>query len=361
MTTEQNSIDLFSIAKTVWHGKKTIAWWLMGFTVLGLVIAFTSPRVYIARAVMVPQTQSKSSGLGSLSGLGGLAAMAGINLSSLNSGTEDVSPLVYPEIVRSYSFQKEIMHAPLSWSKVDHPVSLAEYTDKHGKPGFIGRVVKGLFKLPGTVKSWFVKEPEPMVAGPGDSLIRITQEEQELWNQMTKTLTLSVDKKNGYVTIMAQGPEPLATAQIADKAKNLLQETITEFRIEKAQQNLLFIQGRFDEKKQEFESAQNRLARFQDGNQGMTSSRAKMEEDRLQSDYDLAFQVYTELAKQLESAKISVKENTPIFSTIESVIVPIKPSKPRKFMILMVCMLLGGAFGIGAVFSRKHWMESRDV
>jgi uncharacterized protein involved in exopolysaccharide biosynthesis len=200
-----------------------------------------------------------------------------------------------------------------------------------------------------------------MVAGPGDSLMRITEDEQELWNEMTKTLTLSVDKKNGYVTLTALGPEPLATAQIADKAKNLLQSRITEFRIEKARQNLVFIQGRFEEKKKEFESAQNRLARFQDGNQGMTSSRAKMEEDRLQSDYDLAFQVYTELAKQLESAKISVKEDTPIFSTIESVIVPIKPSKPRKLMILMVCMMLGGALGIGAVFSRKHWMDNSET
>ena len=157
------------------------------------------------------------------------------------------------------------------------------------------------------------------------------------------------------------GPEPLATAQIADKAKNLLQATITQFRIEKAQQNLAFIQSRFDDKKKEFETAQDRLARYQDGNQSMTSKRFKTEEDRLQSEYTLAFTVYTELAKQLESAKISVKENTPVFSVIESVIVPVKPSKPRKLMILTVCLLLGAGLGVSSVFAKKHWKNATVI
>ncbi|MFA5816986.1 MAG: GNVR domain-containing protein [Bacteroidales bacterium] len=351
-------IDLFSIAKTLWRGRKRVLLWLATASVVGLLIAFSSPLVYTARTVMVPQIQSKSSGLGSLGSLGGLAAMAGINLSNLNAGTEDLSPLVYPEIVRSYSFQKEIMYAPLNWSSVNMPVSLAEYVQKYQKTGLFGRIKKGIFRLPGTVKSWFIKEELPMVAGAGDSLTRITEGEQELWDEMTKTLTLSVDKKNGFITLTAMGPEPLATAQIADKAKNLLQSRITEFRIEKAKQNLDFIEGRFDEKKKEFETAQDRLARFRDGNQGMTSNMVKTEEDRLQSEYQLAFTVYSELAKQLESAKISVKEDTPIFSIIESVIVPVKPSKPRKFMILMVSVLLGGALGVGSVFARKHWREA---
>ena len=326
----QTQIDLFSIAKTLWRGRKSVMLWVAFATIAGLLIAFASPRVYTARAVMVPQIQSKSAGLGGMTGLSGLAAMAGINLSNLNSGTEDISPLVYPEIVRSYSFQKEIMYAPLNWSSVNMPVSLAEYVQKYQKTGLFGRIKKGIVKLPGTVKSWFIKEERPLVAGAGDTLTRITEGEQELWDDMAKTLTLSVDKKNGFITLTAMGPEPLATAQIADKAKNLLQSRITEFRIEKAKQNLDFIEGRFDEKKKEFEKAQDRLARFRDGNQGMTSNMVKTEEDRLQSEYQLAFTVYSELAKQLESAKISVKEDTPIFSIIESVIVPVKPSKPQK-------------------------------
>jgi uncharacterized protein involved in exopolysaccharide biosynthesis len=358
MQPDPNSIDLFSVLKTVWRGRRTILWWTAAFTVAGLVIAFSSQRVYTARTVMVPQVQSRSAGLGSLGSLGGLAAMAGINLSSLNTGTEDLSPLIYPEIVRSYSFQKEIMYSPLTWSSVSHQVSLVEYYQKYAKIGLVGKAVRGLVRLPGKIVSIFRKEPGPIIPGAGDSLTRITRDEQELWNEMTKTLTLSVDKKNGYVTLTALGPEPLATAQIAEKALNLLQSRITEFRIEKAKQNLLFIQGRFDEKQQEFENARERLARYRDGNRGMTSNMAKTEEESLQSEYQLAFTVYSELAKQLESAKISVKEDTPIFSVIESVIVPVKPTKPKKLVIMMISIVLGGALGMGWIFARKHWNEA---
>lgn len=358
MQTNPNSIDLFSVLKTLWRGRKTVVLWVAVFTAGGLIIAFASPRVYTASTVMVPQVQSKSSGLGGLSSLGGLAAMAGINLSSLNAGSEDLSPLVYPEIVRSYTFQREIIHTPLTWSSVKQQVSLSEYYQKYHKPGLIGKTFKGLMKIPGKVVSLFRKVPASLPPAQGDSLIRITEEEQELWNEMTKTLTLSVDKKNGYVTLNAQGPEPLVTAQIADKARDLLQATITEFRIEKAKQNLAFIQGRFEEKKKEFETSQDRLARFRDGNQGMTTNRAKTEENRLESEYQLALTVYSELAKQLESAKISVKEETPVFSIIEAVIVPIKSSKPKKLAILMISVLLGAGLGVGWIFVRKHWGET---
>ena len=48
----------------------------MIFAVLGVFVALFSPVEYEARTVLVPQVQSKSSGMG---GLSSLAAMAGFN------------------------------------------------------------------------------------------------------------------------------------------------------------------------------------------------------------------------------------------------------------------------------------------
>ncbi len=356
--TDPYSIDLFSLAKTLWSGRRTVALWSTAFIFLGLIIAFTSPRVYTASTVMVPQVQSKTGGIGNLVGLSGLAAMAGINLNNLNTGTEDMSPLIYPEIVKSYEFQREIIHMPMNWSGIDHPVSMAEYGQKYQKGSLPGKIVKGIIGLPGTVVSWFRKENAIPAAIPGDALTRITKDEKELWENLTRSIILSVDKKNGYVTLSANGPEPLVTAQIADKAQKLLQQKITDFRIEKAHQNVAFIEGRYKEKKKEFELAQDRLASFRDGNAGTITNRAKTEEDRLQSEYQLALTVYSELAKQLESARITEKEDTPVFSIIQSVIVPLNPTKPRKFMILAVCMLFGVIIGTASVFATKNWKES---
>lgn len=320
---------------------------------------------------MVPQMQSRNSGLGGLGDLGGLAAMAGINLSGMTQTAEDLSPLVYPEIVNSYAFMKEIMYSKYNWSVVDHPVSLVEYLDEYGKPGFFARLKKGLMEVPGKISNWISPAPN-IVAIPqrGDGILTqggdgggdggpvyITKSEKDLWDDLTKSILLSVDKKNGYVTLLVNGPEPTATAQITDKAQNLLQNKITEYRIEKARQNRDFIQERFDEKEKDFHAAMDSLARFRDRSHGKLSNVAQTELDLLQSEQKIALTVYTELAKQLETAKISVKEDTPIFSIIQDVIVPIKSSKPKKLVILFVSVLLGFVLGVIIISAKKHWKE----
>jgi len=327
------------------------------FTVLGILIAFLTPRTYTASTIMVPQMQSRNSGIGGLGDLGGLAAMAGINLSGMTQTAEDLSPLVYPEIVKSYSFMKEIMYSEYSWSVVNHPVSLVEYIEKYGKPGLMARLKKGIMQIPGKVSAWIQKDPGIPPGERNDDLIHLTLEEKELWEELTKSMQLSVDKKNGYVTLIVNGPEPTATAQIADNARKLLQNKITEYRIEKAQQNLEFIQERFDDKKVDFEKAQDRMAQWRDQNRGTLSNVAKTELDQLQSEHQIAFTVYSELAKQLETAKISVKEDTPIFSIIQSVIVPVKPTKPKKMVILLMSILIGFVLGVISISAKKHWRE----
>jgi len=78
----------------------------------------------------------------------------------------------------------------------------------------------------------------------------------------------------------------------------------------------------------------------------------------------LIYSVYSELAKQLEQAKIQVKQDTPVFTIIEPISVPIKKSKPNRPMILLIWLFLGGVLGTGVVFGKefivpmkKRWNE----
>ena len=91
---------------------------------------------------------------------------------------------------------------------------------------------------------------------------------------------------------------------MTQKAKDLLQKTITEFKIEKATAQLQFIEERYNEKKKEFELVQEKLAAFRDRNKNVTSAIALTHEEQLQNEYQLAFNVYSELAQQLEQAQI---------------------------------------------------------
>ena len=69
----------------------------------GLVALF-SPKEYTAGCTMVPQSGDKKVG-GNLSGL---ASMVGINLGGA-SGGEVLSPTIYPKIVASIPFKKDLM------------------------------------------------------------------------------------------------------------------------------------------------------------------------------------------------------------------------------------------------------------
>ena len=59
--------------------------------------------------------------------------------------------------------------------------------------------------------------------------------------------------------------------------------------------------------------------------------------------------LYSELATQLEQAKINVKETTPILTVINPVTIPLQKSKPRRAMILFGWTFFGVLFGIGAI------------
>ena len=61
----------------------------------------------------------------------------------------------------------------------------------------------------------------------------------------------------------------------------------------------------------------------------------------------MAFTVYNELAKQLEQAKLALKESTPVLTVIDPVVVPQQRSEPRRGMIMAVFLFLGLIIGMG--------------
>jgi uncharacterized protein involved in exopolysaccharide biosynthesis len=87
---------------------------------------------------------------------------------------------------------------------------------------------------------------------------------------------------------------------------------------------------------------------------------ARTEEEKLQSEYNIAYNVYNELAKQREQARIQVKEDTPVLSVIKPVVVPVEKSKPKRIMILAIWIFLGGVAGVGIVFGKQYLVVIRE-
>ncbi|MEN6619391.1 MAG: Wzz/FepE/Etk N-terminal domain-containing protein [Rikenellaceae bacterium] len=344
---EEQEIDLVEIIQKLWKNRKFILKVTAAFAVLGLLVAIFSSNIYTASCTMVPQTGEKKAG-GNLSGL---AAMAGINIGSLSSG-EVLSPTVYPKIMTNINFQKELIYSKFHFKEIKEPITLYDfYTDKqYQKFNLLGTIKKYTIGLPGVIIK-AIKGNKDAVTNSDTSTVQfLTKEEQEVIKALNESLTLEVNDKQGFITLTTNMSEPLAVAELAQKGQELLQKYITEFKVEKVASNLEFVERSYDEAKRNFETKQEELARFRDANKSLSSAMARTQEEKLTSEYDLLLQVYTELAKQKEQAKIAVTETTPILTIISPVVVPTEKTKPKRSLILLIYIFLGLVIGAGIVF-----------
>jgi len=355
---EEDTIDLIALAKTLWKGRKTVIWTVATFTILGVFVARFSPVEYEAKTILLPQVQMGTSGRSSL---GSLAALAGVNINVMQ-GASELSPRVYPQIVQSIPFQRSLMYTPISWNGVDNPVNMIDYLKEFNKPSPLSIAKKYTIGLPRVLLGLFKgkTEEENVSESHIASIISLNPKEQSMRGVLAGCLNVDLSSQDGSITLSAKASGAIAAAQIVEKSQALLQEMVTEYKIEKASQNLAFVEDLYMEKKKEFEETQMRLADFRDRNLNLNSAKAKTEEERLQSEYQLALTVFSGLAQQLESSKIKLKEDTPIFSVIEPVSIPTQQSKPNKKMIVIIWIFLGGIVGVGWVFGKQFLKEIRQ-
>ena len=359
---EEEGIDFIALARSLWAGRKTIIICTAVFMALGLLAALTMKRTYTVNSVMVPQLGSSRGAASLLSLVGGTAFDIG------NQSGQDLSPLVYPQIVGSSTYLLELANTPLHYAKADTAVSMATYAKEYSKPTVMGTIMKYTIGLPGTLIGLLKKDkPEPfpdstLAAGDVFPLkpIKLTKEEATIVKAVRQCVSLSVDKKEGYLVLTVTGSEPLQTAELGVKAQQLLQDELTRFRTEKAQKQLEYVEGRYKEIKAETESVQAALAVATDRAQGMTTTRARIEHDRLQTKYVVLSSIYTELAKQLEQAKMQVKRDTPVMAVVQPITVPRQPSNSRAKK-LIIWTFFGIILGCGIVLGKSYLPKVKEM
>jgi LPS O-antigen subunit length determinant protein (WzzB/FepE family) len=357
---EEGGIDIMALLRGLWDGRKTIFICLGIFIVLGLVAALSMKRTYSVTTVMVPQMGDAKSGLG------GLAALAGFDMGAASNNGE-LSPLIYPQIVSSVPFRLEMMHTPLHYQKCDTLISMFDYAKaKYEKPSVFSYVMKYTIGLPGVILGSLSSKPKEVTLPGGNGTddgtpkpVVVSMDEYKMLQGMGQVISLDVDKKEGYITMHVNGSEPIQTAELALKAQQLLQDEVTRFRTEKSQSELEYIQARYDEAKAEAERYQMALAGSRDRMQNVITSSSTVGKERLQSKFNVANTVYLEMAKQLEQAKMKVKKDTPAFSIIEPVTLPMKPSNSRA-KTLIIWVFLGVVVGCGIVLVKGYWPKLKE-
>ena len=197
---EEQEIDLVEVVRKLWKNRKLILKVTVCFMVIGILVALFSPKVYTAGSTMVPQSGEKNMS----GGLSGLASMVGINLGSMSAG-EVLSPKIYPKIIASVPFQKELMNAPLTFGGIDHPVTLFEYftEDRYQQFSLIGFIKKYTIGLPGVILGAIRgKDTTSVVRAETNSKIQfMTKDEQEVSKKLKNIITLNINDKDGYIQL----------------------------------------------------------------------------------------------------------------------------------------------------------------
>ena len=357
---EDEGIDIMALLRQLWDGRKLIIIITGIFIVLGLVAALTMKRTYTVNSVMVPQMNSKSN-----SQLSTLAALAGMDM-GMDLTAKDLSPLVYPQIVNSVPFRRELLYTPLHYSKANSAVSTYTNYKDIVKPSVFSIIKKYTIGLPATILGALQKEkPEIVLPGEGSAddtpkPVVLSKAEDKMIKKIGETVTLTVDKKEGTLMLTVVGIEPIQTAELALAAQNLLQTEITRFRTEKAARDLAYIQGRYDECKREAEALQSQLASARDRSQGVVGTTSSLQRERIQQRYNVANAVYTDMAKQLEQAKLQVKRDTPVLAIVQPVTVPMKPSNSRA-KTLVIWTFLGFVLACGWVLAKGYWPKVKEM
>lgn len=338
---QEEEIDLLELALKVWAERRWILKCCGYAVIVGLVIAFSIPKEYTATATIAPELSDGKSG----GGLSSLAAMAGLNINT-PSGADAIYPDLYPDIVSSTPFITGLFNIPVKDLEGEIDTTLYCYLDEHQHSPWWSVIISAPFKLLGWTASLFKDEEEN---GNEDGLnpFHLTKEQTKIAKELSEQISVSVDKKTGLTTLSVTVQDARIAACLTDSVMYRLQNYVTDYRTNKARQYFEFQKGLFERKKKEYEIAQENYAKFADANKNIILQSYRAEQVRLENEMNLAYQVYTSVAQQLQMAEAKVQEITPVYTVVEPATIPIRASKPSKAMILIGIVFLTGVVCVG--------------
>jgi len=338
-----NEVDILEVIFDLWKRRKIIIRFILVFISFGLIIAFTTPKEFTSEVRLLPEMSDQKGGSSLLKQFGSLGNLAGINLGLLGN-LDAISPNLYPEIAKSTPILLKLLEEEFYLTREKKTVNLYKYLLEYKPFSLPGFLKKYTFGLPGSILKMFRKKTEwtsSVIQTDNDEIIRLTTEQFEILMEIKDRIKSSVDKRNGIVILSVQMPDPLHAAILTNKIAHYLTEYITSYRTEKALFDLNFIDARHKDAEINFLTSQKKLSAFRDENKNIISAKILSEQEKLQAEYNLAFNLYNSLSLELEQARINVQKETPVFKLLSPVEVAILKSKPKKVVILMLSFILG--------------------
>lgn len=338
---EEIEIDLMDLLRKVIGIRKKIYKAAGIGLIIGIIVAISIPKQYTVEVTLSPEMGNNKGG-----GLSGLAASFLGSGVSMGDGTDALNASLSADIVSSTPFLLELsnMKVPVSGSE---KISLSSYLDEESSPwwsyviGFPGMVIGG-------VKSLFIEDEDESIFldKASQGTIELSKKESQKIESLKKKIVASVDKKTSMTSVTATFQDSKVAAVVADSVVKKLQEYIIDYRTSKSKEDCLYLEKLFKERQQEYYVAQKKYADYMDSHDNIILQSVRTEQERLQNDMSLAYQVYSQVASQLQVARAKVQEEKPVFAVVEPAVVPLKPSGTSRkvyvlaFIFLSVCIVI---------------------
>lgn len=332
---DEVEIDLMDLFRKIISIRKTI-YKAAGIGVLiGIIVSLSIPKQYTVKVTLSPEIgNSKNS-----NGLVGLAASFLGNGVAPGDVTDALNISLSEEIVSSTPFLLELFSMKVDTSKTEN-ITLATYLEEQSSPwwsyiiGFPVKIIDG-------VKNMFTGEGSiTTFNNKNRGTIELSKEDAEKITLLKELIGASVDKKNTMTSVSVTLQDPRVAAVVADSVVQKLQEVIINYRTSKAKEDCIYLEKLFEERQQEYYTAQKKYADYLDSHDNLILQSVRAEQERLQNDMNLAYQVYSQVANQLQVARAKVQEEKPVFAIVEPAVVPQKPSGIGLKIYLLLFMFL---------------------
>ena len=338
---EEIEIDLMDFLRKIIAIRKKIYKAAGIGLLIGIIVTISIPKQYTVEVTLSPEMGNNKGG-----GISGLAASFLGSGVSMGDGTDALNASLSADIVSSTPFLLELSNMKVSVSGSEE-ISLSSYLDEESSPwwsyviGFPSMVISG-------VKSLFTENEDESDFSDkvSQGTIELSKKESQKIESLKKKIAASVDKKTSMTTVSVTLQHPKVAAVVADSVVKKLQEYIIDYRTSKSKEDCLYLEKLFKERQQEYYEAQKKYADYMDSHDNIILQSVRTEQERLQNDVSLAYQVYSQVASQLQVARAKVQEEKPVFAVVEPAVVPLYPSGTSRkvyvlaFVFLSVCFVV---------------------
>lgn len=350
---DELEIDWMEILRKIIAIRKTLYKAAGVGVVLGIIIALSIPKQYTVTVTLSPEMGGDKAG-------GGLASLASSFLggAATSNSPDALNATLAPDIVTSTPFILELFNTRVQTLDNELDTTLVTYLEEE-KSSWFSYIAKAPGMAIGAIKALFTEKPDSATTlNP----FQLTEKEAAKVKGLRQSILAEVDKKTAMTTITVTLQDPKVTAIVADSVVGKLQQYIIDYRIKKAKEDCAYLEELYKERQQEYYEAQSKYAHYFDTNRNIAFQSVRAEQERLQNDMNLAYQVYSQVAQQLQVARAKIQEEKPVFAVVEPATVPLEPSGiSRKVIFLGIIFILVCGTGFWKLLGYQLYKQTKKL